>query len=371
MILDYFTQLQDMPTYCARFKDWTVRAFFTVKNQYGQPEKRDMPTAEAWMYNGHFCYHPDYQRYLEAIKRCIQVCHVFGIAKLTAMQPDMLEHAYALGHPELVKTRKEFEVKVDAIAAAFASEGFPIAGMISQFHSQESERMLEAVHSLFEGYRFSTVAMAVSAIEFRLLDFMKQLTPEAELDKLTLGQLMGECLDEKKPYLGIGRLCKVRLHRLDFISGYEKQKRQIQARIDRDVDLIRTKYQKQKKEAVKTLVVRPEKSQLVPTEYAVWIPKFEGTLSLDAKVQLPVEWNGASGLAALGTCSRCGVIIQTKMGRFAASAGDLCATRTRFSYSWPNNGQMPFPISGIGERSGGKSLGILIVMKLELVGFPC
>lgn len=43
--------------------------------------------------------------------------------------------------------------------------------------------------------------MAVSAIEFRLLDFMKQLTPDApELDRLTLGKLIEECLDEKKPY---------------------------------------------------------------------------------------------------------------------------------------------------------------------------
>lgn len=201
MIADYFTPLQDMPSHCSRFKDWVLKTFFTTKNQYGNPQRSDTPSAETWMYNGHFCYHPDYQRYLETIKRCIQLCHVFGVAKLTAMQPNMLEHAYALGHPELVKTRKEFEIKVDAIGAAFASEGFPIAGMITQLHSQESERMLEAVHSLFEGCRFSAVAMAVSAIEFRLHDFMKQLTPEAELDKLTLGQLMGECLDEKKPYL--------------------------------------------------------------------------------------------------------------------------------------------------------------------------
>jgi hypothetical protein len=117
------------------------------------------------------------------------------------MQPDLLEHIYALGHPELVKTKKEFERKIDAIATAFAKEGFPIAGMIYQLHATESERLLEAVHSLFEGCCFSTVAMAVSAIEFRLLDFMKQLTPDAsELDKLTLGQLIGECLDAKKPY---------------------------------------------------------------------------------------------------------------------------------------------------------------------------
>jgi hypothetical protein len=203
MIADYFTPLQDMPTYCTRFKDWALKTFFTTKNQYGHPQRGDTASAESWMYNGHYCYHPDYQRDLETIKRSIQLCHVFGIAKLTVMQPGLLDHAYALGHPEIVKTRKEFESNLDAIGAAFASEGFPIAGMISQLHASESERLLEAVHSLFEGCRFSAVAMAVSAIEFRLLDFMKQLTPDAgELDRLTLGQLIGECLDEKKPFSG-------------------------------------------------------------------------------------------------------------------------------------------------------------------------
>lgn len=200
MLLDYFTPLQDMPTYCAQFKEWTLKTFFTTKTQYGQ-QRVDAPSAESWMYSGHYCYHPEYQRHLETIKRCIQICHVFGITKLNVLEPDLLEHAYALGRPEVVKTKKDFESNLDAISAAFASEGFPIAGMITRLHATESERLLEAIHSLFEGCRLSAVAMAVSAIEFRLLDFMKQLTPDAkELDRLTLGSLIGECLDPEKPY---------------------------------------------------------------------------------------------------------------------------------------------------------------------------
>jgi hypothetical protein len=201
MIVDYFGPLQDMPTYCYRFKEWVLKSFFMTKNQFGQPQKSDTPMTESWTYSGHYCYHPEYQRQVETIKRCIEICHVFSIAKLTAMQPNLLEHAYALGHPELVKTRKDFESHIDAISAGFASEGFPIGGMVNRLHATESERLLEAVHSLFERCRFSAVAMAVSAIEFRLLDFMKQLTPDApELDRLTLGKLIEECLDEKKPY---------------------------------------------------------------------------------------------------------------------------------------------------------------------------
>ncbi len=188
-----------MPTYCTGLKEWVLKTFFTSKAQYGQ--RTDTPSAESWMYHCHYCYHPEYQRHLETIKRCIQICHVFGITKLSVKQPELLDHAYALGRPEVVKTRKDLETNIDAISAVFANEGFPIAGMITRLHATESERLLEAVHSLFEGCRFSAVAMAVSAIEFRLTDFMKQLTPDAkDLDRLTLGSLIGECLDEQKPY---------------------------------------------------------------------------------------------------------------------------------------------------------------------------
>lgn len=198
MLLDYLTSLADMPSYCGNFREWALRTFFTTKSQGGQ-QRSDTP-GETWMYYGHFCYEPEYQRHLEMIKRCIQICHVFNIAKLTAMQPLLLERAYALGRPEIVKNRKDFEANIDAISAGFASEGFPIAGMIRQLHSTEGERMLEAVHGLFEGCRMSAVAMAVSAIEFRLVDFMKQLKPDADIEKLTLGSLIQECLDTDKPY---------------------------------------------------------------------------------------------------------------------------------------------------------------------------
>ena len=107
-----------------------------------------------------------------------------------------------------------------------------------------------------------------------------------------------------------GKITSARLR----ISGYEKQKWKIQARIDRDIELIRSKYDKLRKDAVKTTVIRADKSHLTSTQYAVWIPKFEGTLSMDASVQVPLEWNGASGLAVIGTCPQCGVPISNKNG---------------------------------------------------------
>jgi hypothetical protein len=200
MITNYFAALANMSAYCREFKDWVAKTFFTRKIQYGY-EKSDTPT-EPWGYAGHYCYHPEYQQRLETIKRCIQICHVFGIAALNAVQPQLADRAYRLGLPEVIKTRKDFEENVDFIAGIFSTEGFPIAGMISQLHAMESERMVEAIHCLFEGCRYSAIAMAASAIEFRLVDFMNQVNPgnKEELQRKPLGSLIGECLDDKSAY---------------------------------------------------------------------------------------------------------------------------------------------------------------------------
>ena len=102
-----------------------------------------------------------------------------------------------LGWESLTPSRlRNFEEKVDFVGNSFSAQGFPINGLVAQLHSTESERMLEAIHCLFEGCRYSAVAMAVSAIEFRLFEFMKQINPEAsKLEKDPLGLLIKECLN--------------------------------------------------------------------------------------------------------------------------------------------------------------------------------
>jgi len=87
MLLDYFTPLQDMPTHCAQFKEWTLKNCFTTKNQYGNLQISDTSMSEAWMYYGHYCYDPKYQQNLETIKRCIEICHVFSVADLPPYSP--------------------------------------------------------------------------------------------------------------------------------------------------------------------------------------------------------------------------------------------------------------------------------------------
>jgi hypothetical protein len=189
-----------MSSYCERFKEWVVKSYFMQKTQYGY-EKSDSPTG-SWAYHGEYCYHPEYQQRLEVVKRCIQLCHVFGIARLNSMQEKLVECSHRLGQPEIVKSRDQFEQSLDFISKVFRDDGFPISGMISQLHASEMERMLEAIHCLFEGCRYSAIAMAASAIEFRLLDFMAQLEPakREEFEKKPLGSLISECLDENSVY---------------------------------------------------------------------------------------------------------------------------------------------------------------------------
>lgn len=100
-------------------------------------------------------------------------------------------------------------------------------------------------------------------------------------------------------------------HRL---AGHKKQKEEIETEIYRDVQQIEKKFENQKSEAVKQRVVNPDRNQLSPDEYAVWIPRFKGILCLDGKTQLPIQWNGVSGFANLGSCPHCGIIITQDNG---------------------------------------------------------
>lgn len=194
MITDYLTHLKDMSMYCDDFKKWVVKEFFTDRTS-GYAKDSTTPV-ESWTYYGHFCYHPEYQKRLETVKRCIEICHVFGIADLMMVQPELKMRGYRLGEPEIVKDRKEFEANIDFISKTFQGKGFPISGMISGLHPMERRRLVEAIHCLFEGCLYSAVAMATSTIEFRLLDFMKRINTESskELEKKTLGYLIDECL---------------------------------------------------------------------------------------------------------------------------------------------------------------------------------
>jgi len=64
----------------------------------------------------------------------------------------------------------------------------------------EIDRLNEAIHCFLEGCYYSSVAMSVSAIEFRLFSLMMSICPDPKLKELTLGQLIREYLDDKQKY---------------------------------------------------------------------------------------------------------------------------------------------------------------------------
>jgi hypothetical protein len=196
MITNYLSHLRDMPAYCREFGLWVIKQFFTTV-QSGISKESETPVG-TWYYYGHYCYHPEYQQRLETIKRCVEICHVFGIADLMLLQPELKKRVHRLGEPEIVKNRKEFEDNLNFVANTFRDKGFPIASITSQLQPTETLRLVEAIHCLFEGCLHSSVAMAASAIEFRLLDFMKRISPSSskELEQKPLGSLIQNCLSD-------------------------------------------------------------------------------------------------------------------------------------------------------------------------------
>jgi hypothetical protein len=207
--------------------------------------------------------------------------------------------------------------------------------IINEWNEDEPTTLTEKAYAEIEDRESVEVNDRRREDEDRILDLDQKIS-ELEADSESYAEELREIdgLEETSRQIRHraqlqGKITSARLR----ISGYEKQKSKIQARIDRDVDLIRTKYLKQKKEAVKTIVVRPEKSHLIQNQYVTWIPKFEGVLSLDGSVQVPVEWNGASGLAALGSCSQCGVAISNKNGSLCSICLRLICEEDSFSCS--------------------------------------
>lgn len=90
-----------------------------------------------------------------------------------------------------------------------------------------------------------------------------------------------------------------------LLEGFRRQRYEILKRIDREIEPITRKYQKQKAECVREIVIQPDRNQLAPTKELVWIPKLKGAVLLNEGTQVPLEWNGVSGQIRLGVCPHC------------------------------------------------------------------
>lgn len=181
--------MYNLSDYCAQFRRETIKEFFTGSDG----RELDYPS-EKW-----FCYTPKYRQFVSLLKSCIEIASLLDIEALRLHRDAMSERVYALTDPKTLTERRNFDERVKYIEDLFRQVKSLIYGLVDSLDPNELARLNEALHCYLEGCFYSTVAMSVTAIEFRLLNFMKKMTPDRanELETLTLGGLISECLEKE------------------------------------------------------------------------------------------------------------------------------------------------------------------------------
>ena len=192
MIIDYLECLLDIGKVCLRFTDFTMKEFFT-----DDKGKRKDTVDAADLY---FCYTPAYRKDFDIIKQVVETCDLFGIKYLERSQNDLRACVYGLEGPLTVHYRANFEFLMEKMRQRFDHVKDEIKEKISLLNPAEIDRLNEAIHCFLEGCYYSSVAMSVHAIEFRLFSLMMSICPDSKLEELTLGQLIREYLNNKETY---------------------------------------------------------------------------------------------------------------------------------------------------------------------------
>lgn len=153
-----------------------------------------------------YCYAPSYQDLLQIVKNFSVLLKFLNIERIQSYTiAEVGEIVARLDNLEWVRKRENVDNdtrRIEGIFGIFKSEINETVDYLSDF---EKERLSEAIHNYLEGCYNSCVAMAVSSIEFKLLDILKSANPEnaSELEKFTLGELIKEYLENKKKYKNI------------------------------------------------------------------------------------------------------------------------------------------------------------------------
>ena len=152
--------------------------------------------------NEWFCYTPYYCQVLLPIKRLIEVCDIFGIAALERNEEFLRRCIHDLEDPTKVKYKDELSQNISGIRNVFNLIRKDAYELDSSLSSTIKRRLNEAIHCFLEGCYYSTVIMSVSAAESKMSTQMKRVNPEKKeyIDKLTLGQLIQEYLDNEEEY---------------------------------------------------------------------------------------------------------------------------------------------------------------------------
>ena len=145
-----------------------------------------------------FCYYPRYRQFLSPIKTAIEISDFLGIEYLEKWKKTFFKWIVNLEEFE-GRTLHDF-VYLLRIIKKFLQARRQIKETVSLLDSREIDRLNEALHCFLEGCYYSSVAMSVSTIEFRLYSLMMSKCPDSKLEELTLGQLIREYLENKQKY---------------------------------------------------------------------------------------------------------------------------------------------------------------------------
>ena len=185
---DYFQHLLDMAKLCRELDNFVKEEFY-----------KDGSVTEEGI-GGRFCYFPRYRQLLEPIKRAVEISDLFGIQYFEKWKPVILTRTLHLETPSALLFESRFKTNLGQVKKAFRRAKNEIREAISNLNPEEIDRLNEAIHCFLEGCFYSSVAMSVSAIEFRLFSLMVSMCPDSKLEELTLGQLIREYLDNKQKY---------------------------------------------------------------------------------------------------------------------------------------------------------------------------
>lgn len=183
-------RIQSIVSFCDDFKNDTIQ--FAFKASDG--------TITENPFDQYYCWTPRYQQYWVNLHDAVSVCGMLGIKYLDDDQSGMMDCVNWLNNSQTVNSRHFFERHLNYIRENFECVEDQIKEKLNLLNREESDRLNEALRCYLENCYNATVAMSVSAVELRLLGLMTSVSPTAELAELTLGQLIGEYLSNKKKY---------------------------------------------------------------------------------------------------------------------------------------------------------------------------
>ncbi len=147
-----------------------------------------------------YCFTPSYCSKWTRLFNIISILEIFGIEYLDLNKQEMVQEITFLQSPTMISQWDNFNGFLTFIEKCFKNSVYELKTKINLLQGEEEDRLNEALNCHIHGLNYSTIVMSVSAIENRLYSLMQSKCPEAKLDGLTLGQLIGEYTNNKEKY---------------------------------------------------------------------------------------------------------------------------------------------------------------------------